>query len=229
MKQNFNGRTRCKICNHPGRQAIDAMLLGGAAKYKDIIAKMKAAHPGEPELNEANLSRHWKDHVQTQPIAVSRADPETGEQITGYLTGHLSEALVVQKDAIPTNEQSVTLPDALKVIINAGVRNILLNPLLVGPKELVAAIEMARKMGLLGNDTEEFAAAWKEFAKAKSRSPGKTKRTRRVTVEETQEDEIGPDEAPLPANLAPPDIIEVRPVEWSEDDLKLLEAPADEE
>lgn len=210
------GKTRCKTCNHPGLQAIDAMLLNGA-KYKDIIAKMLAAHPGEVELNEANLSRHWSDHVQAMPIKVDTTDPETGLVTQGYLAGHLMQTLDVDREKLPKN--AVPIADALKTIISAGVRNILLDPTLVGPKELVAALEMARKLGLFGNDAEEFAEAWKEFAAAKQ-SGRKKRTTRTVTVQQTEElDEDAPQ------------IIDVQPVtpeEWSEADIKLLEGPNDE-
>ena len=194
------------------------MLLNGA-KYKDIIAKMKAAHPGEVELNDANLSRHWKDHIQTQPIAVTTTDPETGLTTQGYLAGHLMQSLDVPKEMIPRD--AVPIADALKTIIAAGVRNILLDPMLVGPKELVAALDMARKLGLFGDDAEQFAEAWKAFASAKE-SGKKRKTTRKVTVEQTEELEED-------IKRADEEIIDILPAEWAEMNVEEPNAKTDQD
>ncbi len=217
----LGAKSRCKACNHPGAQALNAMLLNGA-KYKDIIAKMKAAHPAEVELNDANLSRHWRDHVQTEPIAVETTDPDTGLVTRGYLAGHLMQTLDVPKEMIPRD--AVPIADALKTIIAAGVRNILLDPKMVGPKELVAALDMARKLNLFGDEAEAFSEAWKAFGASKS--AGKRKRTRKVTVEETQELEDDDD-----GKRADEEIIDILPAEWAEmsgDEPKLLGSLEDE-
>src|SRR4051794_2321254 len=150
-----------------------------AAPQNAIVAKMKATYPGEPEINGSNLTRHYKNHLITKPIKVTDA---TG--IEGYLDGHtVSRDLSFDRAIIPAADQRITLPDALAVIIQAGIRNIALNPDIVTPKELMAAMDMARKLGLGGKDSEEFAAAWQ----ALDRSKNKTKRKTTVTVEETVE------------------------------------------
>lgn len=213
--QHKGGENACKVCNHPGRTEIDAMLLNGA-KYRDIIARMKAAHPGEPELIPANLSRHKTNHLLTQPITVVGADGET----EGYIVGHLTTALTVNKEAIPAPSETVTIPEALRTVMNAGVKNIQNHPELVTPIILMQAIDTARKMGILSSEQEEFAKAWADVGKRKEGLKRKVKRT--VTVSQEEEVEAHPTVEP-----AEP-IIEaevVTPAEWSDADLKLLEAP----
>ncbi|MDQ2996964.1 MAG: hypothetical protein M3R61_07915 [Chloroflexota bacterium] len=72
------GGTACKVCNHPGRGEIEAILLNGA-EHKPIIAKMKTAHPEAPELNGPNLTRHYKNHLINQPILVTTPEGADGE------------------------------------------------------------------------------------------------------------------------------------------------------
>lgn len=218
-----SGETQCKVCAHPGKAEIDAMLLNGA-KYSAIIARMRAAHPEAPELIPSNLTRHKNAHLLTKPIKVSEVNPETGEVQEGYLIGHLSQAITAPKEVIP--DEAVSVPDALKVIINAGVRNIAHNPELVTPQMLIAALDMARKIGLGGNDQEEFKDAWKELGKRKGEMTRKAKRRKTtMTVEEEVEETVHEDAAP-PGDIIDAEVVSgvaVTPEEWSEDDLKLLE------
>jgi hypothetical protein len=207
------GGTACKVCNHPGRGEIEAMLLNGA-EHKPIIAKMQAAHPGAPVLNGPNLTRHYKNHLITKPIMVKTTDGETGAEIEGYVAGHLSRSLTISRDAIPKKEDRISVPEALAIIINAGARNVVMNPDTVTPKDMLAAMEMARKLGLGGQADDEFADAWKALNRNK-------KRKTTLTVETTEE---------LPAE-EPPTIIDVtgQTGDWPAEDLKLLEAPSGEE
>jgi hypothetical protein len=207
------GANACKVCNHPGRQEIDAMLLNAQAKYKDIIARMLKAHPGAPELNEPNLTRHKKAHLLTQPIKTTTVDPETGEEVEGYVIGHLSRAITVPKEAL--SPEGIPMPLALNTIIQAGIRNILQNPELVSPIILMQALEMARKLGIGGSEEDEFKSAWEELGKKR-----RVKKTTKTTVTKEVEVEATPTDA-----RTDPDIIDVTPSppsEWSADDLALL-------
>jgi len=235
---------QCKICGepeHPGRVEIDAMLLNGAP-YKAIIARMEAAHPGAEDLTEPNLSRHKNRHLLTKPIKTTEVDPETGEVKEAYIIGHLTEAPIVPKSAIPKPTEVTPLPDALGLIINCGLINIAKNPALVSPTILIMAIDMARKMGVGGKEVEEFAAAWSALNREKSKA--RAKRTTTVTVEETIDGAATGQTAKLAcptcgepsqpgakfciacgASLGIIDAEVVAPAAWSEDDLKLLESP----
>lgn len=228
-----SGEKQCKVCVHKGKAEIDALLLNGA-KYSAIIRRMRAAHPEEPELNPSNLSRHKNAHLLTKPIKVTEVDPETGQVQEGYLIGHLTQAITAPKEVIP--DEAVSVPDALKVIINAGVRNIAHNPELVTPQMLIAALDMARKIGLGGNDQEEFRDAWKELGRRKGEMTRKAKRRKTtMTVEEEVEETVHEDATPqgdiIDAEILSGSAVElevvtpevVTPEEWSEDDLKLLE------
>lgn len=220
--QRRSGQNQCKICGeppHPGLDEINLMLANGA-QYKAIIARMKAAHPGAVELTEPNLSRHKTKHLLTKPMKTTEIDPETGEPREAYIIGHLSQAPIVPKSAVPKPAEVVPLPDALGLIINAGLLNIARNPEIVTPAILMMAIDMARKMGVGGKEVEQFEEAWKNLNRAKA----KAKRTTTVTVEEEVEGPV----------QKPGDVIEaevVKPTEggWSEEDLKLLEAPGEEQ
>jgi hypothetical protein len=204
------------------------MLLNGA-KQQAIIDKMKYAHPGEPELNKSNLSRHYHNHLITQPIKTTETDPETGEVREGFIVGHLTQHIAVPKEAVPPPEERISIPDALAVIINAGVRNAIVNPASVSPKDLLAAIEIARKLGLRGDDDEEFRDAWKALGEAKSGgNTRKSKRRRKVTVEEeeTVEERGGRPAEVISRKPGEPEVIDaevVTPAEgWSDEEMGLL-------
>lgn len=214
------GERQCKICSHPGRVEIDAMLLNGAP-YENIINRMKAAYPAWELLNKANLSRHKSRHLLTQPITVEEVDPATGEVKQGFLVGHLASAPLIPKDAIPAPEERISLPDALAVIIQVGLRNALHNPELVTPKDVLAAIEIARKLGLRGDDTEEFRDAWAALGQKRGEMKKKARRRKVTVTEETVEVESGQE-----PQAEEPIIIDAEPVvpdEWSDDELRLLE------
>lgn len=195
--------SRCRVCNHPGVDEINAMLLN-AAPYKNIIKRGKAAYPEEPPLNEAALSRHFHRHLITKPIKTEELDLTTGDMVEGYLVGHLTRAMEVPKEVIP--KDPIGLSDALKVIINAGIFNIMNNPGVVTPAVLVSAIDMARKMGIGGREGEEFNDAWAALNEKKNQQRRKRKRTVTLTEEVTD-------------TTIPDDTIEVLPLPeggWSE-------------
>jgi hypothetical protein len=198
------------------------MILNGTSAY-NIIRRAKAAYPTEPDLTAKNISAHRTRHLLTKPIATEEVDPETGEVKTGYLIGHLSTTLSVRREDLPKDAPS--LPEALRTIITAGIRNVLLNPITVTPNILVMALEMARKLNLGSGDEDDFKEAWGELGKKKNaikEKASRAKRTRRVTIEETEETVDGEetlndlvdtfiDAQPIPPALPDPD--------WSIDSL----------
>ncbi len=206
------GYGQCKICFHPGKAEIDAMLLNGEATYTVIVSKMKAAWPGAPVISAPNISKHKKNHLLTRPIKTTEVDPATGQQTEAYLIGHITEAITVPRQAIPTQEQVVSIPEALGTIINAGIRNILTDPSVVTPQMVLLALDMSRKLGIGGKEVEEFQEAWRALEKAKAKVKGK--RTTTVTVEETVER----DGDTVDGTVAPA-------AGWEEADLKLLGGP----
>lgn len=192
------GMGGCKVCRHPGREEIDRMLLNGTP-YANIATRMRTVHPSAPPLSPPNLSTHKNRHLLTQPIAVLEGD---GSQ--GYLTARVSTTLIVPKDNIPS--ETPTLPESLRIVINAGLRNILAHPELVTPRVLMEALEVQRKIGLGGEDSEAWMAAWEELGKVQASQ--KTRRRRKVTVEE----EVVGGGAPA-ITVVPPD-------EWAADEVK---------
>lgn len=218
----YSSRTRCKVCNHPGRTEIDAMLLNGTP-YDKIAARMQAAHPGAEKLERDNLSRHKKNHLLTRPITVEEVDPATGEKKTGFLVGHLTTAPIVPKDAIPAIEDRISLPDALDIIINVGLRNALLTPDLVTTKDVIAAIEIKRKLGLGGKDEEDFRAAWEALGQKRGELKRKSRR-RKVTV--TEEEVEVSDAGPEPGEIIDAEVVPELPDEWTPDEWKQLEEPS---
>lgn len=167
-----NPGATCKVCNHPGKEEVNTLLLN-SRPHQEIIKKMARAYPDEPVLIPANLSRHYHNHVVNNPIVVHNEDGSETQYITGATRAN---AIVIAKEAIP---DMVPIQDALKVIIAAGVSNIIDDPKSVTPNVLVMALQELKKLGgsIAG---DEMAQAW---AAAK-----KTKRTRKVTMEETVEE-----------------------------------------
>lgn len=205
----------CKVCAHPGAETIDAMLLNGT-DYSIIATKMRQSHTEAPVLTKTNLSRHKTNHLLSKPITI---ESEDGQQQV-YLTGAaLAKSITIPKENIP---EGVSVSDSLKVIISAGIWNIMQNPAIVTPQVLIQALDQARKLGVGSSEGDEFGAAWAALGGEKAKVTRSTKRTRRVTVEE----QISATEATAQAASAP-EVIDVTalPEEWSADDLKQLEEP----
>lgn len=179
------GASACKVCSHPGVDEINVMILNGT-DYNIIITKMKQAHPEAAELTKPNLSKHKRGHLLNNPITIQTEDGSKQTYITGAF---LAERITVDKSAIP---DPVAIPDALRIIIAAGAANVLQNPALVTPQILVPALDLARKMGLFTGEDQDFGEAWAALGQAKAAKKGK--RTRRVTVEETLEEDVEPTE-----------------------------------
>lgn len=199
------------------------MLLNGT-QYDKIIARMKAAHPGEPELTRDNLSRHKKGHLLTRPITVEEVDPETGEKKTGFIVGHLAAAPIVPKEAIPAIEDRISLPDALDLIINIGLRNALYNPDLVTMKDVISAVEIKRKLGLGGGEEEDFRQAWEALGQKRGAMKKKSRR-RKVTVTEEEVELSSQDTEPEVGDVIDGEVVQTLPDEWSPEEMTLLEAP----
>lgn len=214
-----SGRTACRVCTHPGKEEIDAMILNGT-DYNMIIRRMCAVHPTVKPLTKPNLSRHKSNHLLNRPITVV---DENGEKLT-YITGAVvAERMVVPKEAIP---DPVSLPDALAVIIAAGVINILQNPQVVTPTVLVQALELMRKGGLNSDEQEQFRQAWASLGKMKKELSSRARRKRTVTFEE--EINVTSQVDPAPENVEPPaepPLLDVTPDEWNPDELERVVIP----
>jgi hypothetical protein len=223
----LKGGRPCKICGHPARAEIEAMILNGAS-YAAIINRAKVAFPKEPELSDKNISYHRTKHLLTKPIATTEIDPETGELKMGYLIGHLSKTIEVRKEDLP--KSAPTLPEALRTIINAGIRNIMIDPATVTPAILMLALETARKLNLGSGDEDDFKEAWGALGVKKNaikERASRAKRTRRVTIEETTEEERDGQEAEGEVIDAEPVRPELPDPDWSIDSL-IRSVPDDE-
>lgn len=211
------GERECKVCAHPGRAEIEAMILNGA-EYAAIITRMRQVAPDAPALTKPNLSKHKNNHLLNRPITrvVEGADGQVVEQT--YLTGHYeSKSIVIPRDAIP---EIPGLTEGLKIIIAAGLQNVLHNPALVTVDKLIQAMELFRKIGGAGaNELESLMGEWGAVEKRKGELKKTARRTRKVTVEETTETTEAAPQAADPAS---------EPIEgeWSEAELDSLALPA---
>lgn len=208
--QRKGGQMECKVCTHPGKAEIDAMIINGV-KYPVIIRRMKEVHPGAPELIPSNLSNHKHNHLLNNPITVVGEDGEKQTYITGAYPAPLP--------AIPDEPATIpSLENALSQIIGIGLHNMRNNPALVTPKDVLAAIDALRKLGGGADPVKEFLGAWQGVAEKKGEIKTKAKRTRSVTLTETTETE-----AAQPA--ASGEVIDATPAEWSADELDTLALP----
>jgi hypothetical protein len=206
-EQAKTGISKCKVCRHPGAKEIDTMILNGTG-YPAIVARMRQVHPGEPALAAPALSRHKTNHLLNNPITREVVGEDGVTTIQTYVTGQYeSQNLVIPPEAIP---QIPSLIDSLKVIIAAGLHNVLVNPGIVTPDKLLAALVELRKAGGGTDDLNTFLGAWDNVGKAKKDMQRKAKTIRTVTVSET-----------VTADL-PSDAIEG---EWSATDLDALALP----
>ena len=210
------GERECKACAHPGRAELEAMILNGA-EYAAIITRMRQVHPDAPILTKPNLSTHKTRHLLTQPIT-RVVETEDGQQVEQtYLTGHFeSKSIVIPRDAIP---EIPGLAEALKIIIAAGLQNVLHNPALVTVDKLIQALDLYKKIGGAGaNELETLMGEWGAVEKRKGELKKTAKRTRKVTVEETTEETTA-----QPATAPAGETIEG---EWSAEELETLALPA---
>lgn len=213
-----SGERECKVCAHPGRTQIDFQLLN-EVPYATIISQSARDFVGSVELTKPNLSTHKKNHLLTQPITrVVTGEDGQPTAIQTYLTGSFeSQSIVIPQAAIP---EIPGLTEGLKIIIAAGLQNVLHNPGIVTVDKLIAAMELYRKIGGAGaNEMETLMGSWSEVEKRKGEMKQTAKRTRRrVTVEETTEETTA-----RPASAPAVDVIEA---EWSAADLESLALPA---
>lgn len=209
------GAKECKVCAHPSRTEIEAMILNGA-EYNAIISRMKQVAPDAAVLTKPNLSTHKRNHLLTQPIT-KVVETDDGQQVEQtYLTGHFeSKSIVIPRDAIP---EIPGLAEALKIIIAAGLQNVLHNPALVTVDKLIQALDLYKKIGGAGaNELETLMGEWGAVEKRKGELKKTAKRTRKVTVEETTTEETTG-----PATAAQAETIDG---EWSEAELETLALP----
>lgn len=193
------GRKVCTVCAHPGIEEINRMLFLPNHPYPSIVEKMKQTYPGAEVISIPALSRHKLNHAVREAITV-----ESAEGKTVYLpSSGVTRALTVNKEALP--ELGYTLPEALMVIINAGVNNILANPNQVSPQVMLAAAIELRKIGLGAGEKEDWETEFTKLAAVKEKmkreaketlARTKQKRVREVrvtettTVEETEDDTV---------------------------------------
>lgn len=190
------------------------MILNGA-KYPVIIARMKQIHPEAPDLIASNLSNHKSRHLLNNPITVESAD---GTKQT-FLTGaYPAEGIVIPSEAVPSIP---SLEEALTILIGVGLHNALNNPALVTPAVTLEAIKELRKLGGGADPMKAFLGAWQGVADKRDElsQKAKSKRTRRVTLEETTETEATP---------VPPEPVTVEG-EWSAAELDTLALPSPNE
>ncbi len=205
-EQAKSGLSKCRVCRHPGAKEIDTMILNGTG-YPAIVARMRQVHPGEPALAAPGLSRHKTQHLLNNPITREVVGEDGVTTIQTYVTGQYeAQSLMIPPEAIPAIP---SLIDSLKVIIAAGLHNILNNPGIVTPDKLIAALIELRKAGGGTDDLNTFLGAWDNVGKAKKDMQRKAKTTRTVTVSETVTAEV-------------PNAIEG---EWSANDLDALTLP----
>src|SRR5215204_1793699 len=133
------GAKECKVCSHPGRKQIEVQLLNDVP-YAAIISQSARDFAGSVELTKPNLSTHKKNHLLTQPITrVVEGEDGQPTEIQTYLTGSFeSQSIVIPKAAIP---EIPGLAEGLKIIIAAGLQNVLHNPGIVTVDKLIAAME----------------------------------------------------------------------------------------
>lgn len=205
--QQKGGERECKVCSHVGRKQIEVQILNGVP-YATIIAQAARDFPTAAKLTKPNLTNHKNNHLLNNPITVV---DEEGEKQT-YLTGHYkSQSIEIPPEAVPIIPN---VTDALKIIIAAGLHNVLNNPALVSPDKLITALIEYRKIGGNGDELDKFLGSWGEVAARKGQLTKAAKRTKRIlTVEE---------ETIEPADEPAKEVIEG---EWSEAELNNLALP----
>lgn len=188
VNQPKSGGKQSKVSTHPGRKEIETKIINNVP-YSVIIKEMRRRYPEAPVLNATNLSNH-RDWLMAQPITVVVENEDgTEEQTQAYLTGHhLATAVSIPQSAVPTDLPS--LPQALMIIIAAGLQNIINNPQLVTPEKTLLAIAELRKMGGATDDLNNLMGAWGEVETRKTeqgKTARATRRTRTKTTTETVE------------------------------------------
>lgn len=206
MKGSRNvGNRECRVCAHPGKEEINAMILNGT-EYQAIISRMVTVHSGEEELTKASLSRHKTNHLLNQPITVTSDD---GTKETTYITGVIrSEALTIPPEQVPVLGQ-ITLEQALWTVATAGILNILNNPGTVSPRTTIEALGLLKDLKEGAPEKEGWEDAWNELGAKKSelKQKAKGKRTKRtVTVEETVT-EVSVEQSAAPESSVPEPVV----------------------
>lgn len=193
------GGRACKVCIHPGRDTIDAML-GAEYEADEIISWATEKHPETPALYAWNLSRHGQLHPLHTPEGV-----EMPVRAGSALVPAGGAQAVSVKAFVPPPEERVSLADATAIVLNLALQNAIRNPESVTLKDAAAFAELGRKLGLKGNDADEFKKAWDALASEKDASSKRGKRTTKVTV--TKETVEEPEGSAEPS----PEIIDVTP------------------
>lgn len=193
------GARLCKVCAHDGRATIDALLDRGDA-YPEIIAWAKENHPDAPELNPSNLSRHKSNHPLWKVAGLELPAKGAGKALVP--AGAPLTPLSVRA-AVPPLEERVTLAEATAIVLNLALQNALRNPESVTLKDAAQFAELGRKLGLRGNEEDDFRKAWEQLAGEK----GAAKAAKKVKVKVTKEIEASRDEGEEPG----PEVIDVTP------------------
>jgi hypothetical protein len=193
----------CRICKAPLeiKTAVEDRIR--TTPYRLIIEEYNNHSAFEGKLTKVMISRHkiyclrgsQKIHVPEVRVL----DPVNKAALTKSVTA-------IAGSAIP-------IPDALMAMISVGLHNLKENPQLMTPSVTLQAIDILRKLGLASGAKDAFADAWGALAEAQA---GKTKRKRRITVEEEVTSEA--------------DAIVINPVpdEWDADELAGIDSEEEE-
>lgn len=125
----------------------------GQPSYDSILTRFKQRFPNDPLPSKRGLTEHKVNHLLSQPIAV-----ESEDGTLEYFGGQQPVAkITVKSEQVPELPE---LADLLRIIIGAGVHNILHDPSLVTPAQTILAIDALRKLEGPGNSDELLKQAW---------------------------------------------------------------------
>ncbi len=177
------GKAKCLICLHPARNEIDDQLLDPTISLAATRNWALDNYPDAPISNVTGLSRHKKEHLQTEMALMP-----------GILTVRDGQVL----DATGRPIEQIGVASALRAILTIGIRNILLFPERVTVKDTLDVLKIMKQLGQgEGGDMEEFFNMWASTVvktEHRGRPKGKKMVEVEVEVEETMpvEDEENP-------------------------------------
>lgn len=150
-------------------------LMQKDTDYKDIQATISTKDPTYHVPTFASLSRHYKNHFA--PSVMKAVVWKNGQ--------------LCFEDGTPINRVSAI--DYLEGIINLAARNVTARPHTVNVRDALLAVELLIKIRQGLDKLDEFEEAWTELLKNKRK-----KRTKKMTVEVTEDVDDEPELAALP-------------------------------